>query len=298
MGTHLVEFLSKMPSVVLTCYDLRPHPYQIHSNSVSYVQGDLSDTVALETALQGQDIIYHLAILTNPSATWNNPEEEVEVTLKSFLRIIEYASQAGVRKIVLPSSGGTVYGMNPGVLDEKTDLKPFSPHGIIKVACENFLLYAKKKYSMSYDIYRISNPYGPGQKYLPAKLGVIANWLETINRGEEIEIFGDGRIIRDFIYISDAVEMLSLSIKKDLLHCDVYNIGSSKGTSLRELAEIIDEVLPVEVSIKFLSERPVDNLAVILDNKKILAEFQDFEFVQLKEGILKTWDYLTHESRV
>ena len=149
-----------------------------------------------------------------------------------------------------------------------------------------FLEYFRIKQGLNYDIYRLSNTYGPGQNKIG--FGVINTWLRRAAAGESIVIYGDGQAKKDFLFVEDAVKMISYSLHADINKSEVFNINSGIETSLEEILNTIKKLAP-DVQVEYKKGMPSDNKIVRLSNKKILEKLNGFEFTSLTEGISKTW---------
>jgi dolichol-phosphate mannosyltransferase len=129
--------------------------------ALAFISGDFYNREDLSSALQGQDIVYHFISVCTPIESWNDPFIEIDINLRPSIQFFELAIRKGVRKIVFPSLGGTVYGPQKELVNEGSVLSPISPHGITKLTTEHFLQYFRKHAGIQADIYRIGNPYGP-----------------------------------------------------------------------------------------------------------------------------------------
>lgn len=288
IGGHFIRGLLARRDIEVTLFGKRK---EYEFNSLRQIKGDYFDQAELKKALIGQDLVYHFISQTNPSNSWNTPHFEIEKNLIPFLNFIETAGQSEVKKICFASSGGTIYGLQSKLLDETDKTDSFSPHGIIKRASESFLLYAKSKYRINYDIYRISNVYGEKQNTNKG-LGFINTALENIIQNRPITIYGDGENIRDYIYVQDVAKLLTLSIEKNVKDSDIYNISSGYSISLNNLIELIKKVLNRDFEVIYLPSRESDNEKVNLDNSKIMQFFNNFDFTTLEEGIKKNYFHL------
>jgi UDP-glucose 4-epimerase len=137
----------------------------------------------------------------------------------------------------------------------------------------------------------LSNPYGERQNPFAAQ-GVIAVFLNKILRNEEITIWGDGEVIRDYVYIKDAVKALASSIAKDS-KAKTFNLSAGAGHSLNQLIQIMKEVSgKEELKVKFVEKRSLDVPASVLDNTLIEAELGWKPSTTLRNGIERTYNYL------
>lgn len=272
---HHVTMYSRQP-----CGDLSDRP-----NLVS-VAADLRDVWTLEKAIADVDVVYHFASSTYPSLFFNNPAAEYHEALQPLLVIMETAARVGAKKIVYPSSGGTIYANLDAPCTEQSPTDPRSPYAIFKLAAEELLHHAARLGQFSVDVFRIGNPYGPGQR-ARAGQGVIAHWIEAIKQDKPIKIFGDGSARRDYVYIDDVCRLLEISCDR-LDQSDTFNLGTGVGTSLNELATTIRETAGVNQKIVHLPGRPSDIESIVLSSKKLLELAPEFEFTPLADGIRAT----------
>lgn len=261
---------------------------------VHLISGELANREHLKFALANKDIIYHFISCTNPLTSWNDPYLEIADNLKNSTQLFELAAEAGVKKIVFPSSGGTIYGLQNGKIDETTLPKPFTPYGICKLTTEYILEYFHIKYNVSYDIYRIGNAFGPRQS-ANTQQGVIGVWMRHVMEGRELLVYGDDNTIRDYVYVKDVAYLMSHSLK-DSASSGIYNIGSGVGISILELLQVFKTVIPKPFKYKVFPRRPSDNSSFILDPKKILSLFPDFQFSKLEAMICETWDFYNNTN--
>jgi len=289
IGKHLIAAaLDNKDSILPTAFG---RSFDAGFDKIRCVRGDFEDSAPLKEALKGQDVVYHLISQTIPSMTWNTPLSEIEKNLTPTLKFIELAAESGVKKICFASSGGTVYGLQQNLLTEESPTEPFSPHGIVKRATESFLQYARLRFHIAYDIYRISNVYGEGQD-VNKGLGFINTALENIVNNRPVVVFGNGENTRDYIYVKDVANLLMLSTRKSLEDSDVYNISANHSVNLNELIALIKKVTQTDFGVQYVQERSSDNGKVFLDNSKIMSRFGETSLTSLEEGIKNTYAYL------
>ena len=172
-------------------------------------------------------------------------------------------------KFVYGSSGGTVYGVTPNKsCDELTPCQPISAYGLSKHIQEKYIQFYAKKLGFDYYIARISNPYGRllthGSKNLQ---GFIDNVVDKVLKKKEIEIWGDGSVVRDFIHIDDLSSAL-YNLTANTILSGIYNIGSGQATSLNDVITTI-ESLGRHINVVRLESRNIDVKVNVLDIKKI-----------------------------
>ncbi|MES2836966.1 MAG: NAD-dependent epimerase/dehydratase family protein [Bacteroidota bacterium] len=294
IGKHLIEELKKNAELKLNLFGKSTSSE--FSNLFPYHQIDLNNTEQLKVSFKEIDLIYYLASESIPSSSWNNPAFEIEKNLLPFVNFLECVCKLKLKKIVFVSSGGTIYGNSNKKLTEESDKKPFSPYGIIKLAMENYLTYFEVKYKLQHDIFRVSNVYGKGQNTSKG-LGIVNTFLEKIISEKKINIFGDGSTIRDYVYVEDVAKLLSLSIHSATNKSSIYNLSSNNALSINELVTITKKIIPETFEVVYTETRQSDNPSIMLDNSKILADFPDFNFTEIEDGIYKTYTSLLENKK-
>lgn len=253
-----------------------------------------SDNQIIPKALYEVEILYFLISDSIPANSWDNPTKELSTNLIPFINLIENIKVGKLKKIIFTSSAGTIYGPSIEKIKEDDLKKPFSPHGITKLTTEYFLEYFKTKYGIQFDVFRISNIYGPGQN-ISKGLGLINTLLEKMIRKEEIIIFGDGSNTRNYIYIDDVANILNLAINNDLNTSNTINLASSFHYSINEIISIIEEVSNIKLSFTKSPARNSDNSIIMIDNTKLKGLFPQFKNTKIELGIKETLNYLIKE---
>ncbi|MEA5421448.1 NAD-dependent epimerase/dehydratase family protein [Spirulina sp. CCNP1310] len=253
---------------------------------VEWIKGDFHNRVTLERVISGIDTVYHLISSTVPGDLHINVADEIRDNVLSTLALIDLSIKCGVRRVVFTSSA-SVYGVQEKFpINESAHTNPISVHGIHKLMVEKFLLLANWKNSIDIQIVRLSNPYGPGQS-LTGRQGFIAIAIGCLLRDETLTLRGQGEMIRDFIFVEDAV----LAIAKAGAtsgKTSIYNIGYGKGYSLAEVLNYIEAIAGKKIVVDFAESRKVDIPISILD---ISLAGRDLDFspsISLAEGIKKT----------
>ena len=260
IGSHLVDALL-MAGYDVRCFD-RPHVVSVGGSRGScpnfeLFEGDLLCEADIIAAVEDCDVCFHLISTTLPSSSNLDPVFDVESNLLGTLRMLGHAVQAGVRKIVYVSSGGTVYGVPARDVTTETDsTDPICSYGIVKLAIEKYLALFHRLHGLNYTVLRVGNPFGERQR-TQASQGAVGVFLGKALRGEAIEIWGDGTIIRDYIYISDVIAALVVAIEYQGTE-RIFNIGMGYGLSLNQVLDAIERVCGVAISRKYLAARAFD----------------------------------------
>jgi len=257
---------------------------------VDYRQADFDDLSALSDALQGVDVVFHLISTTVPGTSNLDPVYDIESNLVATVRLLQTMLDSGARKIVYLSSGGTVYGIPEKLpIPEDHPLHPICSYGVVKVAVENYLHMFRELHGLDYTVLRASNPYGERQGHYGIQ-GVIAAFLHKALLGEELEIWGDGSLIRDFIYVEDLARLCVVAGESD--KTGVYNAGSGTGHSINEIVSFVEQAVRRELPVNRRESRNFDVPKVVLDINRASRKFGWRPEVDLACGIKRTWEML------
>ena len=293
IGKHLTETLQQIPGLSISLFGRSETGRQ--ENNLPYRVIDLMNKSQINDCFGETELVYYLASGTIPATSWENPMIEIERNLLPFLNFMEQAIKLKVKKIVFISSAGTIYGPTDQQVTEMSYTNPFSPYGINKLTMEHYLNYYKVKHNIAYDIYRVSNLYGDGQNTKKG-IGIINTFLENIIGHNKIMIFGNGEHVRNYLYIKDVASIISGTLFTDPAVSNVFNTASNDTLSINQLVKVIQEVLHEDFEIMYTPTRQSDNPAIYLDNTKLLKAYPDFKLTPLKEGILKTYEYIRAQS--
>lgn len=294
IGSHLVDTLVKKG------YDIRAfdrfsedEPRFDGNDSIEIISGDFLNRDDLAHALTDVDYVFHFISTTTPASVENDPSIDIETNIRMSVALFEECVKAKIKKVIFASTGGAIYGDNSsaGVKEDVTPL-PVSPYAIGKLTIEHYLRYFKHKYGLNSVTYRISNPYGERQS-LSSKQGVIPIFLSHIARNEPLTILGDGTMVRDYIYVKDAVSMVAQSFEKAQHH--LYNLGSGHGYTINELVETMKDITGKDLQIDHKEVPSTYVEKIVLDTMLLNDEFNIFPKVELSEGIAATWQYVEQQ---
>jgi UDP-glucose 4-epimerase len=294
MGTHLTDRLLEDGHQVRV-YDRSPNKFRALPKDAEYVEGELGNHGLILEALEGVEVVYHFVSTTLPKTSNDDPLYDVRSNLIDAIQLLESCVQAGVRKVVFASSGGTVYGVPKETpIREEHPTEPISSYGIVKLAIEKYLHLFWHLYGLDYAALRISNPYGPYQN--PAgQQGVISVFLNRLYRGEPITIWGDGSVVRDYLYVSDVIEALELAGGEERDH-KVFNIGSGVGVSLNELLHLVAEVVGECPKVEYMPGRALDVPASVLEVSRAEEELGWRPHTEIARGVALTWEWINSLS--
>jgi UDP-glucose 4-epimerase len=265
IGSHLVDALLERgyPVRVFDRVNLTPLNSQVSTSAIEWFDGDFTSEADVSQALAGCGVCFHLVSTTLPKSSNADPVFDVETNLMSTVRLLNHAVRVGVRKVIFISSGGTVYG-TPRYLpiDESHPTDPICSYGITKLSIEKYLGLFHQLHGLDYTVLRLSNPFGERQR-TQASQGAVAVFLGKVLRGEKIEIWGDGSVVRDYVYIADVVAAMLVAMD----YCGaerVLNIGSGCGISLNEVLDGIERVTGRKADRFYTAGRAFDVPASVL----------------------------------
>lgn len=292
IGTNLAIALSKKDKVTVVDQNIKYFEtmkklnlnvvYKVIKFSVDYNYDDL---------LGDTDVLYHLVSTTVPTTSNQHISEELVSNVVVTSKILEACVRKKVKKVIFISSGGTVYGK--GMLcpiKEDTITNPINSYGIQKLTIEKLLYLYNYIYNLDYRIVRLANPYGPYQRP-NGVLGVVTTFTYKAIRDEEIVVYGDGTIVRDFIYIDDVVRGI-LNIANGDGKYKLYNLGYGEGTSVNQVIQCIEKVLNKKLNVSYIDGRKADVPVNYLDIGRYETDFGELHPLSLKEGISKTVDFM------
>ena len=299
IGTNLALKLREDPAVQLTLVDVNKDYFNpvVVSDRVKLVQSPIGTDTDFEALFQGQDVVYHLVSTTVPTTSNQQIADELTANVVMTAKLLDGCVKSGVKKVIFISSGGTVYGKQTACpLSEDTPTDPISAYGVQKVTIEKLLYLYHYMHGLDYRVVRLANPYGPYQRP-NGILGAVTTFTYKALRGEQISVFGDGSVVRDFIYIDDAVRAILQIAESDATH-KVFNLGSGYGTSIRQVLTAIENALGLTLNIAWLPSRPVDVPVNYLDISRYEEAFGALEPLPLEEGILKTAAFMKESDMV
>ncbi len=295
LGSHVVDrFLAGGHEIAV--YDLATERFRRTPDGVAHFGGDLRNVAALEEALStGFDAVLHFISTTTPKSSNESPEFDIQSNVVGSVNLLNVCVRHRVKKFVFLSSGGTVYGDigNDANADESHPVQPLCSYGVSKLSIEHYLRIYQKIYGLDFVSLRISNPYGERQNPQLA-LGALTVFLYRTMTRQKIEVWGDGSVVRDFIYAGDVANAVYEATLKPV--SGIYNVGSGIGLSLMDLIEEIEEVTGLEPIVKHMEARPYDVPRIVLDSSKLRHATGWSCAVPLRQGITRTAHWLQHRS--
>lgn len=288
LGSHVVDALRRRGHGVAAFDRFGVQPVQVEESDVELIAGDFLNAADVRAAVAGRDVVLHFLSTTDPVSAEDDPTLDIRTNVMASVELFSACADAGVQRVGFASTGGAIYGdQERSVFREDDVTVPVSPYAIGKLAIEGYLRYFRRKRGLHSTSFRISNPYGPRQN--PAKRqGVIPIFLRNVALGRPLQVYGDGSMIRDYLYVGDMAEMIADAVSVGTVD-ELYNLGSGTGTSLDELVAMVARVTGTQPAVVRLPTPPTFVDHVVLDTARFTAEFGPRQLTSLEEGMRRTW---------
>jgi UDP-glucose 4-epimerase len=295
LGTSLLRRLEADPALRVVALTRTLGPSQAEpSPNVEWRQVDLGSDEDCRTFVADVDLIVHLAHTNTPLTSNRSLPSDASVNTDPTLTLLQAIREAGKRpRLVYASSGGALYRPSDdgSPVDEDSPLEPMTSYGILKLAFEHYLRMAVHEGWLTATVLRIGNPYGV---FLPNERlqGFIGVALHHLLNGRPVRIFGDLDNVRDYVHLDDVCRAFLHALDAPCAF-GLYNIGSGRGTSVREVLEILGRVTGGKVPIE-REEIPGDAARlprwIVLDTSKAERTFGWRAEVKLEDGIRAMWE--------
>jgi UDP-glucuronate 4-epimerase len=247
------------------------------------VTGDIRNPDHLKGIFQKNkvDFVVHLAARAGVRPSIAEPLLYEDVNIRGTVILLEACKDHAIKNFIFASSS-SVYGEKQRVpfTEEDLDIQPISPYGATKRAGELLCYSYHHLYGMNVACLRIFTAYGPRQRPEMA----IHKFVRLIDRGEKIPIYGDGSSRRDYTYIGDLIDGI-LGVIRHHKGFEIYNLGESQTTSLKELIRLIEEAFGKRANIETMEFQPGDVSVTYADITKAKRMLEYHPTVKMKEGI-------------
>ena len=294
IGSNLVLSLLKKECFDIVVMDNK----QSNNEKIKTFIGNFSDKEFISKIINEDDTVIHLACTTVTHTAENNRQTDIEDNIIGTINLLDVCVEKKVKKIIFASSGGTVYGEITGDQPSKeTDcVHPVSAYGIMKVTVENYIKLYNKLYNLPYVIMRISNPY-PRFQFSKSKPGVVDIFLDSFVNGREINVFGNGKSERDYIFIDDLIKFIISIIEKRKMN-ETFNVGSGKSTSIESLLKIVESATDKKTKINYMKSKNFEVEKVSLDINKAKKELGWQPEYTIEKGVMKAFSQLAEQNHV
>ena len=291
IGVHVTQLLAESGRDVMVLGRRKPSEVVLPPN-VDYACGDYSDRALLQKLLADTAEIVDLAYLTVPKTSFADPVYDILANLPASVGLLLEAATRPRRKVVLVSSGGTVYGVASRLpIAEDHPTRPVSPYGITKLAIENYAWMFHRASNLPVVVARPANAYGEGQRAQSGQ-GFIAAAIHAIATRSEIEVYGAEGTVRDYVHVRDIAAGI-VAVLEHGAAGDAYNIGTGTGHSNLDVLRLLEPLAAgagLKVQVRMLPRRHFDVPANVLDSRKLTAVSGWRPAISLGDGLQQTWD--------
>ena len=327
IGTNLVDRLLDRGETVRVFDDLsRPGVEENlrwlrsrHGDCVQHVDADIRDAEAVRSAVDGCSFIYHLAAQVAVTTSLQQPLQDHAINLAGTLNLLEATRHSRSRPGLMFASTNKVYGALADVpmrktrdrylpddavvrergIDEQRPLQFLSPYGCSKGAADQYVLDYCQSYGLAAVVLRMSCIYGPHQQ-ANSDQGWVAHFLRSALANDPLTIFGDGRQVRDVLYVDDFVAAL-LAVRRDLrrLAGQAFNMGGGVANtlSLLEMIRIAEQLSGRPMDLSFSEPRLGDQLWFAADHRRFSEMTGWNPSTPPEQGIERLWSWLLQSHR-
>lgn len=291
IGSTIVDEYVKLGHKVVIIDNLSSGKKKNINPRARFYKCDIGDAARVGRIFRKErfDVVTHHAAQIDVRRSVADPVFDARVNVLGTLVLLENCRAHGVKKVIFASSGGTIYGecgrippteLSPG--------RPLSPYGITKHCVEFYLKYYAALFGLKYTVLRYSNVYGPRQDP-HGEAGVVAIFSQRILNNEEIKIFGDGKQLRDYVYVADVARANVLALTRGTN--EIINIGTRKASSVNDLYRAMAAVTGYAKKPVYKPARPGELFRSFLDAGKARRVLGWQPRVSFSEGLLKTIEY-------
>ena len=251
IGSHLIDALLEKgyEIVCIDNFSSGKREFIEHNlNKIEIIEGDLLNRKDVEKALNGCDVVYHLAANPDVRVGVVNTKTHFDNNIVATYNLLEEMKEKGVNKIAFTSSS-TVYG-DATIIPTPEDYAPLIPislYGASKLAAEALICSYCHTFDMEAIIYRFANVVGPRSTH-----GVIYDFIKKLRANpDELEILGDGRQRKSYLYIDDCIDAMLFGVEKARERVEIFNIGSEDWIEVKEIADIVAQEMNLKPKYRF-----------------------------------------------
>ena len=290
IGSHIVNAYLEAGHRVTVIDNLSSGERRFLNPGAKFYEMDILDAkIADIIKTEKIDTINHHAAQISVSESVKNPLFDANANIIGTLQLLKIAVSSGVKKFILASTGGAIYGDQVHFpANENHPCQPLSPYGISKLSAENYLRFFNEQYDLSTTVLRYSNVFGPHQNP-HGEAGVVAIFCQKLVQDQVPTICGDGEQTRDFISVRDVVQANLIALAPTCL--GTFNIGTGKETSVNALTDCLLSITSKNISAEHVSPRDGEQRRSVIDFQKFHKSFGWKPKVSLEQGLIETYDF-------
>jgi nucleoside-diphosphate-sugar epimerase len=299
IGSHIVEGMVNrgIETRVLDNFSTGSRKNLEGIPGVEIIEQDIRDYEAVREAVEGVDIVYHLAAIASVSTSVKDPVLSNQINLDGTVKVLRAAKDAGVEKVVYSGSSSAYGDSEAQPLVESMRERPISPYAVNKMAGEHYCAVFSRIYGLETVVLRFFNVFGPRQDPASHYSGVISLFIQKLLNKERPLIFGDGEQSRDFVYVGNVVMASIFASVARVGGGEVFNIASAEKVTINEVLGIIRELLGLDrVKPIYREARKGDIRHSSADISKAQKAFGYWPVIDLREGLKRTIEWYKSRS--
>jgi UDP-glucose 4-epimerase len=267
IASHVVDRFIELGHEVVVIDNLSTGKTEFVNPKAEFIEADITDQEEMMELIMSErpEVIDHHAAHIQVGNSVKNPQFDAFHNIIGTLNIMQAAKEAGVKKVIMASTGGAMYGDKPVPFDEAMREEPISPYGISKRSAEHYLNFYYVQYGIPYIALRYANVYGPRQNP-HGESGVIAIFAEMMAEGKKPVINGDGTHTRDYVYVTDVARANELALTSN--YVGALNIGTGVETSTNQVFDKVVQELGLDIPREHGPERPGEQVRSVLSYQK------------------------------
>lgn len=267
--------------------------------NIEYFAIDILHTSELINCVESADYILWLVHASVPSTKDDSLVDDFIINVSPIVKFLEKAEcLKNLKKFIYLSSGGTVYGNTEYFvpIKENHKKKPISNYGLSKSIAEKYIEYLTNEKLFETVILRPSNVYGPYQNLIKPQ-GIIGYAFKAVKDSLSLDLYNEGKVIRDFIYVDDLARAVETFLVNDVVQGNIsfYNVGSGEGFSIMQVLEKIEKITGEKLQLNHKLSRDFDCDYSVLDIVKLEKEKKWFITTPLDDGLLNVWKWIKYE---
>jgi UDP-glucose 4-epimerase len=291
IGSNITDVLLTKGHDVIVFDNLSSGKKENINKKAKFYKADIYNKKEIDKVFNKEkpQIIIHHAAQIDVRKSVDDPFFDAQVNILGSINVLNASVRNKVKKIIFASSGGSVYGeCKSSAPKEESKTNPLSPYAIAKNSVENYINFYSVVHGLDYTILRYSNVYGPRQDPY-GEAGVIAIFAARMLKNEEVVIFGDGKQMRDYVYVGDVVDANLKSLTKG--KNQIINIGTGNAVPVNELVKVIGKVSGYKKKAVRKPKRDGELFKSFLNIRKAKMVLGWTSKVNIEQGIKTTVEY-------
>lgn len=296
IGSNIVDELIEKKHKVVIVDNLATGNIKNVNKKAKFCRVSVCDKKKIDEVFEKEkfDTVIHLAAQLDVRKSVEDPCFDADVNIKGTLNILQACKSTKVKKIIFSSSGGTIYGeCGSKAPDEKAVANPLSPYGVAKLSVEHYIKAYSALYGLKYTVLRYANVYGPRQDPF-GEAGVVAIFIGKMLKNEDVFIFGNGKQLRDYVYVKDVVSANVKSLIKG--NNEIINIGTQKTFSVNGLFKELAKITNYQKKPIYKSKRNGELQKSFLNVSKAKKILNWKPVTEISQGLEKTVSFFKNKK--